>query len=228
MIDFHSHILPNIDDGSKSAEESLKLLRREKKQGIDLVAATPHFNVHHNNTVERFLRRRDEAWKKLQQEDLSDMPKILLGAEVEYYYNISNLENLSSLCLENTNLLLLEMPFQKWSSLEINEVEKLSKHSDVIPVLAHVDRYLRFQDNDTLEKLLFNGVIFQVNAEAFLSIFQRRKVMKMLDRGQIGFLGSDCHDIEHRPPCMKEAMDVISKKHGSLRMLFDIEEFYKS
>lgn len=228
MTDFHSHILPLIDDGSQSVQESIDLLKEEKKQGITLVAATPHFNLRENSSVEEFLQRREKAYKALKKEAPDDLPKILLGAEVEYFYGIAGLENLSSLCLQNTELLLLEMPFEPWSKMVVNEVKILAKQPGIIPVLAHIDRYLRFQTADTLKELLMNGVIFQANAEAFLGFFTRGKVLKMLERRQIGFLGSDCHNMQYRPPRLRQAVDLISKKHShSLHKLYSVEQFYK-
>ncbi len=228
MTDFHSHILPSIDDGSQSVQESIDLLKEEKKQGVSLVAATPHFNLRENSSVEEFLQKREKAYKNLKKELTGDLPKILLGAEVEYFYGISGLENLKLLCLQNTELLLLEMPFEPWSKMVVNEVKVLAKRTGIIPVLAHIDRYLRFQSADTLKQLLMSGVIFQANAEAFLGFFTRGRMLKMLEHRQIGFLGSDCHNMKFRPPRLGQAVELISKKHNhGLHKLYSIEQFYK-
>ena len=83
MIDFHSHILPGIDDGSKDAATSLLMLNALKKQGADTVCATSHFYAT-QRSVERFLFRRQEAWDRLCEVLPQDAPRILLGAEVLY------------------------------------------------------------------------------------------------------------------------------------------------
>ena len=62
-IDFHSHILPGIDDGSRSVEESVELLDMMAADGVDIVCATPHFYMH-EISIEKFIKRRNEAWKE--------------------------------------------------------------------------------------------------------------------------------------------------------------------
>ena len=79
MIDFHSHILPGMDDGSKSTQESLEMLDMLRAQGVDTVAATPHFYAR-ENPPEVFLRRRAEAWNRLRPQLTADSPRVLLGA----------------------------------------------------------------------------------------------------------------------------------------------------
>ena len=111
MIDFHSHILPGIDDGSQSVEMSLEMLGALKAQGAGVVCATSHFYAT-ERSPERYLYRRQEAFEKLKPQLPEDAPEILLGAEVLYFPGISRMEALPSLCLEGTNLLLLEMPFE--------------------------------------------------------------------------------------------------------------------
>jgi len=81
MIDLHTHILPNVDDGSSSLEESLALLRMLASQGVTLTAATPHFYAT-SDTPEQFFRRREAAWQQLSGAMESGMPCVLLGAEV--------------------------------------------------------------------------------------------------------------------------------------------------
>ena len=81
MIDLHTHILPNVDDGSSSLEESLALLRMLASQGVTLTAATPHFYAT-SDTPEQFFRRREAAWKQLSGAMESGMPCVLLGADL--------------------------------------------------------------------------------------------------------------------------------------------------
>ena len=118
MIDFHSHILPGIDDGSKDVAESLAMLSALKEQGVDTVVATPHFYANHHS-VEEFLRRRQKAMDRLSAELSEGAPTIVLGAEVRYYEGISHLQNLESLCIGDSKLLLLEMPFYKWTEYTV-------------------------------------------------------------------------------------------------------------
>lgn len=217
VVDFHSHILPKIDDGSRSMEETLALLRLLYEQKVDLVAATPHFYAPHQ-PLERFLEKRREAYENVTavlQKDLSlRVPSIRLGAEVWYYPGVSRLEGIRNLQLEGTKLLLLEMPTEPWSAYTVREVLDLNCSGALTVVLAHIERYLPYQDASVWEKLLQNGVMFQVNASFFLSRRTRGRALKLLKRGQIQWIGSDCHNLVDRAPHMLDAMDIVRKKIG--------------
>lgn len=166
MIDFHSHILPGMDDGSQTVEESLTLLEMLRAQGVDTVAATPHFYAR-ENSPEVFLRRRGEAWERLNARLTPGGPQVLLGAEVRYYRGISRLEELHRLCLSGTHVLLLEMPFSPWSSGILEELEDLLRE-DITVVLAHIERYLPDQPHELWPRLRHMGALFQCNASFFL------------------------------------------------------------
>jgi len=80
MLDFHAHILPRVDDGSQSVDESVQMLERMQAQGIGRVVATPHFYAN-DESVDAFLQRRSAAWEKIEG-CLQNSPEVLLGAEV--------------------------------------------------------------------------------------------------------------------------------------------------
>ncbi|MCD8010975.1 MAG: hypothetical protein LUF34_09435 [Lachnospiraceae bacterium] len=98
MIDFHSHILPGLDDGSSSIEESIEMLRLSARKGVKTMVATPHFYAQ-KEAPEHFLERRRQSWARLAPRLPEEAPEIYLGAEVYYYTRISNTENLSRLCI---------------------------------------------------------------------------------------------------------------------------------
>lgn len=214
MIDLHSHILPGIDDGSQSVEESRALLALLREQGVETVVATPHFYANLDNP-EDFLRRREEALARLDWAE-EQLPRILLGAEVAYFDGMSHSADLPRLQLENTGLVLVEMPFTAWTQRMIREVCQLPLQTGLTPVLAHVGRYRR---KDQLPKfkrqLLEQGVLFQCNAEALLSIKDRRWTLSLLKKGNIHFLGSDTHNLTTRPPQLAQAAAVITQRLGA-------------
>jgi len=213
MIDFHSHILPAIDDGSSSVTESLQLLTQLREQGITTVVATPHFYAD-AQSVDAFLRRRDDAYHQVMGQCVDAVPQIRLGAEVLYYNGISHLDGLERLCIEGTRILLLEMPFTRWSSTVLREVLEIANNMDVTVVLAHIERYMRYQRSGVLDELRRQGVLMQVNASYFAERVTRRSALRQLASGHIHLLGSDCHGVHNRPPRMQEALVIIRKKIG--------------
>ena len=211
MIDFHTHILPKLDDGSQSCEESCQMLQTLVQQGVNTVALTPHFYARHEDP-EQFLERRSASWERLQQELLQDAPRLLIGAEVLYFRGISRMEQLHALRLEGTRVLLLEMPFERWSDYMVQEIIDLSCDGELVVLLAHIDRYLPWQKDSTWEQLLMYGVKMQANAEFFASRLSSRRACRMLNEGYIHVLGTDCHNMTHRAPNMEQGIDGIIRR----------------
>ena len=208
MIDFHSHILPDIDDGSSSVDESLRLLGMSAEQGIELICATPHFYPDHEDP-ESFLRHRAHAWEKLSEKLDENSPKVLLGAEVYYFSGISRNDMISDLRIEDTDLFLLEMPFNKWSDAMVREIVELNDRHGVRVMLAHVERYLKYQERGVLDYLLENNIIIQSNAEYFLDWKTKHKALRMLRYGQIHVVSSDAHNMTDRRPRIGEVLSGI-------------------
>lgn len=212
MLDFHTHILPGVDDGSRSVDESLQMLERMQKQGIETVVATPHFYAN-DESVDEFLARREAALQSLAGRN-EESPDILLGAEVRYYEGISRMPDLKKLRIEGSRLLLLEMPFRPWTEYAVKEVIDIACQGRIIPVIAHVERYLFLQKKGVATRLLESGVLFQANSSFLMGWRQRRRAMGMIQKGQIHFIGSDCHNLTDRPPNAAEAFSLIEKRLG--------------
>ncbi|MCD8232732.1 MAG: hypothetical protein LUD14_13200 [Clostridiales bacterium] len=214
MIDFHSHILPGVDDGSSSVEMSIQMLQSSFQKNIGTMVATPHFYAS-KESPEEFMKRRNEAWHLLCNELPNDVPKIYLGAEVYYYTGISCTEELQRLCIGNAGVILIEMPFHKWSEQMVREVISLAQDTDLKVLLAHIDRYFFLQTSDTWNLLSKNGILFQVNASAFLNGWRtRHRAYKLLREDRITVLGSDCHNMENRSQKLDVACEVIQSKFG--------------
>lgn len=226
MIDWHSHVLPIMDDGSRSAEESLSMLRMQAEQGIDTVIATPHFYAN-DESVQSFLDRRARSYKRLESSLCEGLPRILLGAEVAYYSGISKMEELPTLCIEGTRLLLLEMPFSKWTEYVKKEIFELASQRRVVIILAHIERYLGLQDIKVFEELFEFGVIMQVNASFFCKLSTRRTAIKLLRRKAVRLIGSDAHNLSVRPPRVEEAYKYIKKKLGK-DFIWSMERYEKN
>ena len=229
MTDFHAHLLPGIDDGSDSVETSLAMLALWKEQGIGRICCTPHFYAN-RNTPERFLQNRQTAYEALtaamaeREEEPAFWPELLLGAEVHYFDGMSATAGIEDLCLQGTNLLLLEMPFRKWTDRMLAETAQLSRRG-LQPVAAHIERYLSFNSGHTIRRFMEEtGVLIQCNAEFFLERRSSRKALHMLKKEQIHFLGSDAHNLHDRRPNLGDALELIGRKlgEGSLERLDDI------
>ena len=213
MIDWHSHILPGMDDGSKDVAESVSMLQMQTAQGIGTVIATPHFYAN-DETVAAFVDRRRKAYEVLKEQLPENAPQILLGAEVRYYPGISRMEDLKSLRIEGSKLLLLEMPMTAWTEYMVRELIEMSAKPSVQIVLAHVERYLRLQKQSVWNRIMESGILMQVNGTFFTTLASKRKAMTLLQGGMIQFLGSDCHNLTTRSPQLGKAFEVIRKKLG--------------
>lgn len=215
--DFHSHILPGIDDGSSSVEESIAMLRMEAEQGITRVVTTPHFYPRHDSP-ERFLERRDEAERKLrgEMEKHGDLPQLSVGAEVYYFRGMSQSEQLSKLTIRGTNFILVEMPPAPWPEEAYRELEEIWRSLGLIPVIAHIDRYVSpLRTRGIPQRLAGLPVLVQANAEFFLRKSTARMAHKMLGKGLIHLLGSDCHNTSTRKPNLGAALESIEVNLGA-------------
>lgn len=213
MIDWHSHILPNIDDGSRSVEESRKLLEELKNQGVKTVVATPHYQAD-SQTVNDFLHNRETAFKEISQIVSEVEIEVVLGAEVKYYYGISRMKDLKRLRIGKSKLLLLEMPMTRWTEYTVRELEEIASLAGVTLVLAHIERYLPLQSKKVWQRLYNCGILMQVNATFFKGFISKKKALKYLANKKIHIIGSDCHNITSRPPKLDMAFGEISKKLG--------------
>jgi protein-tyrosine phosphatase len=214
VIDFRSHVLPGIDDGSQNVQTSLEMLRLSAQQGVDVMVATPHFYAWRDR-VERFLQRRQEAWEALSPNLTPELPQVLIGAEVAFFPGISTAEQVSQLTLQGTNVLLLEMPFQPWTQSNLAEVRSLMKDRGFHVVIAHLERYLSLPGNKKLvQELLELPVTVQLNAEDLLDWRRRGKLIRMFRKGQAHLLGSDSHGIHRRPPNLGQGREILQKKLG--------------
>jgi len=214
VIDWHSHVLPGMDDGSKDVAESLTLVKTLKEQDVDTIIATPHFYAN-DESAEMFLKRRSDSFQRLYEQLPDGSPEIRLGAEVRYYPGISRMSDLKQLKIEGSNLLLLEMPISKWTEYTVRELIELSSLHDIKIILAHIERYLTLQSTEVQRRLYESGILMQVNASFFIKVTTKRKAIDYVSSGKIHFLGSDCHNMTTRPPELDKAFAYIRKKLGN-------------
>lgn len=214
MIDFHSHMLPGIDDGAKDVDTSLKMLTISKKSGVETAILTPHCHPRSQEHIDRFLHRRKSSLDILSpliQEQEESLPKIVPASEIRIYAGLHKYTNLEKLCIGDTNYILLEMPYEPWREYAFEEIYQLMRLG-FRPIMAHLDRFL---DQEHLFGEIFSlGALVQMNTSAFIDSKDRRKMVKFFDTGHIHVIGSDAHNLSDRMPNMAFAYEIISKKFG--------------
>lgn len=215
MIDFHSHILPAVDDGSGAVEESLAMLEMQARQGIRTVVATPHFNARYDSP-EAFLQRRRQAWENLRAAMKEEhLPQVILGAEVAFFRGMSHSEFLPCLTIGGGKAILIEMPPAPWPEEFYRELEEIWELRRILPVIAHIDRYIApWRTFGIPERLAGMQVAVQANGTFFLERRTWPMAMRMLKNGRIQLLGSDCHNTTDRRPNLGPALARIRQRLG--------------
>lgn len=214
-----------MDDGSRDVAMTEAMLREEKRQGVDLVIATPHFYAN-QMSIDGFLDRRAEALDRTERlRDAADapLPAVVAGAEVYYFQGIGHAAAIPSLCVGETRTLLLELPFAQWDHEVLRDTEALIKRQGLRVVLAHVERYCDIQrDRRVWDRVMALPLTPQVNAESFLkpkglfhSDRRRRFCMDLLKEHPRLIVGSDCHNLGNRPPNLAAAMEEIARTLGA-------------
>ena len=215
VVDFHSHILPRIDDGSRSTEMTAEMLSNAAVQGIDIMVATPHFYAD-STTIDRFLRHRERAYLATQPIAEAKKIQVICGAEVAFFPGMSRADDIEQLCIGDTSLMMVEMPFRAWTDRDLREME-LMLNRGIQPVIAHLERFYRFQeDRGMIPALVDMPVYVQINAECLLRWSTRGQALRLFRNGEAHLLGSDCHNVSSRPENLKEGRSVLSKKLGEL------------
>ena len=196
MIDIHSHIIPNVDDGARSVEETFNILKEAQEAGFTDVILTSHFllNYYETNAKELIF------WKEKLQEVLKKQgTKINLHSGMEIY--ITNqmeelLENKKILTLANSRYMLIELPLAtnvKYFDYVVYYLEA----KGIKPIIAHPERYKCVQkDPDIVEEYIEKGCLIQCNYGSIVNLYGReaeKTIKTILKKNQVHFLGSDVH-----------------------------------
>lgn len=216
LIDFHAHILPHMDHGSSHTATAKEQLALIQSAGVKTVCATSHFYPQ-DVLPEVFIEERKASLKTLLAAmGAAKRPRIHLGAEVLICKGLENMEGLETLCVEGTNVLLLEMPFthDSWDRELFHTVHEMKKKGYRI-VLAHVDRY----PADLIEEMFDMGVQGQLNADSLNKLFKPKQLLRWIDEGSIVALGSDLHgcDPKSYAPFSKVASSMADRTERIMR-----------
>lgn len=203
MIDYHSHILPRMDDGPQSVAESLEMLHQSFRQGVDVMVSTCHFYADEEDP-KSFVERRNAAYLKLRDEMLTraeGFPLIILGAEVLYFPGIAEANGVEQLTIGCRSTILVEPPMIPWTDSMLDEIMELGENLHCRPVIAHVDRFMNYLHDETLiDRVLAREMLVQVNGSYFLNPKTVKAAIRNLKNGKIHLIGSDCHNLTSRAP----------------------------
>lgn len=218
MIDLHSHILPGVDDGAQTLEDSLEMARKAISQGITHLMCTPHHNNgKYNNPAEKVIQGVADLQKELDQRGLE--LTLLEGQEVrltEFLLSAIKRDEILFTDLDNTYL-LIEFP--------TNEIpiyaEQMFYHllnQGHVPVIVHPERNAVFRDEpNRLVSFLEMGALTQLTAPSIVGIFGseiQQTAELMLEHNMLYMVASDAHNLRHRTFLMKEAYEKIEKIGG--------------
>ena len=215
MIDFHNHVLPNVDDGPKTIEESIEMLKLASNQGITDVVNTVHFQhpkMENKNVDYNYLLEKVENLKlKLKQENINI--NLHLSAEVFYLPNLVEISSNPLVTIGNGRYMLIEFSSNIYPTEFENQFFKLQS-KNIIPIVAHPERY-RFvrKDINILEKWLERGYLIQIDAGSILGFFGKEIqniTHEMIKNKYISLIGSDAHNNRKRNFCLSEANIVLA------------------
>lgn len=211
MIDFHTHILPGIDDGAKDVSVSAAMLETEKEQGVNEIVLTPHYYGKFYSPTD-FVRRRAAAYEKLLAVAAGEF-FFTLGAEIHFSDTLSVNAECRKLAIGDTRYALVELPFgEKWSGSLFTRLRYFMDETELTPVIAHICRYPQLRKNpEALLRLAEMGCLLQVNASAFCDKDSSGFAFAALKHNLVHCLGSDCHNVTNRAPDLKRAEEAIAQ-----------------
>jgi len=217
MIDIHTHILPGVDDGSSSFEESIEMIKKEIEQGVTHIVLTPHVFSKEQDKTRAFHIKQFE----LLQDKVKDLNiTLILGAEIYYRSHID--VNYDDFVFGDSNIILMEFSTSNFHDIESIVFDIQAQGYQVI--VAHVERYQYLKKGD-YQKIRNTGALLQVNASALLGIskYADKKTVNYLVKHQlIDIVATDTHHINHRPPNLLDAYNKLKKhyKTDDLELMF--------
>ena len=219
MIDFHSHLIYGVDDGSKSLNMSLEMLKIAEREGVEYICATPHF------ISEEFEIGRGEYNEKLDRLILASKEakfniRILSGLEIYMHPNLPKLFKEKEIWgINDSEYLLIELPMGQFPMYTEDIFYELMLLG-VKPILAHPERNLKIMKNhDLIINLINQGVLMQINAGSLLGDYGKevkKTAHEFLKRNMIHILGSDGHNITSRKTKLKESYEIVKHENKEL------------
>lgn len=221
MIDMHTHILPNIDDGSKSIEETFNLIKEAKEAGFEAIVSTSHYieDYYETNVAER------RVWLSAISEKLKEAnidTSLYIGNEIYISDNIIELlEEGKAATINDTSYILFEMPLNA-KPLNLYDVVYDMLQYKLVPILAHPERYSFIQEEpEIICDLIEKGVLMQANYASIIGTYGQKAqilVKKFLESNMLHFLGSDVHRQNTIYPKMHHILNELENIIGKEKL----------
>jgi protein-tyrosine phosphatase len=211
MIDIHTHIIFNVDDGSDSLTTSIKMIEKEIMDGTTDIVLTPHFNKRDKSFNKLMII---EHYNQLIREVKVRNLKVNLYLGYEVYFKDGMVNEISDYTINKSKYILVE--FSTVNTTDIEELAYELVSNGYIPILAHVERY-QYLSLDDYINIRNTGALFQVNAATVIGKHGfrfKRLFKKLLALGLVDFIASDMHNLNERTSYLKEAYTYINKKYG--------------
>lgn len=213
IVDIHTHIINNVDDGSKSIEESIELIKEEISLGVTDIILTPHYRPHMfkqtNDDVNNNFKILKDKVKELK------LPiNLYLGREI--YYTSSSLEELYDNNIQTMNnkpIVLIEFSYTE--RRDICDIVNSLAHHNITAIIAHIERYQYIDSIDILQEIKELGSYIQVNASTICGVdglFNKFKAFNYIKQGLVDFISSDIHYT--RRNYIKKAYNIIRRRFG--------------
>jgi protein-tyrosine phosphatase len=212
MIDFHTHILPHMDDGAKNTDMAVAMLQSLYEQGVKTVLLTPHYYGKRSNP-EDFVKRRNAVFEHINGRIPAGL-ETRLGAELHFTgINMPEPEELCKLAIEGTSCILVEFPFTEvWTSELLGKLSDFIHETGFTPIIAHIERYSEVQKKPSIvSDLMQMGCLIQVNASAFVEGRIRKLAFALLKHGFVHCIGTDAHNMDNRAPDLLLAKEAVEK-----------------
>ncbi len=215
MIDFHSHIIPGVDDGSKDIDMTVDMLSNAKNEGTELICATPHYIA---DEFEISRKDYDEILEVVKKK--YPHINILTGLELYINPNIPELYKQKKIWgINDTRYLLIELPMREFPVYTEDIFYEL-RLLGALPIIAHPERNLAIIKNEELlVNLIEQGTIVQMNSGSLTGLYGsyvKKFADNLLSKNMVHILGSDGHNNEKRKTDIKQAFDIIKKENEYL------------
>lgn len=220
-IDIHSHILPGVDDGPNSMEETIRMLDMAIKEGISTIIATPHYEPGEDNpSVEYLIKVLDQVQEEAL--NINEDFKLYLGNEILYSESVvSLLQTGEALTLAGSRYVLIEFSYEISFKSMYQGINNLICHG-FIPVIAHIERYYHIHRRpEMLEELVSMGCYLQMNCNSIIGGFMNTEASynrRLVNNGLVHLIGSDCHRDRARKPIMQTAVNHLLRKCNDERV----------